>query len=137
MAKKIYRCGGSQPSLNIVLPNGKPHHVTFLPHTNGGSTYITDNKDVQWGLEHHAKYGKLYTGSEVKEVQEPTLPTGGQPDKTEGPTETVITVGSMDEAVEYIANNIGISRSKLKTPEAIKKAASKNNIKFSGVPQLD
>ena len=133
MAKKIYKSGGCQPSINVIMKNGKKFHVSFQPHTSGGSVFITDNEDLQWGLEHHSRYGTLYKGEILveKEAPKPVVETAPEVSQVQ-----VKYVDSVEEAVEYIATNFGVSRSKLKTPAAILKAADKNGVKFEGCAAL-
>lgn len=131
--RKIYKCGGTQPSINVLLPNGKPFHVTFTPHSGGGSVYDTCDENIQYGIEHHHKYGKLFTGHVVEVPVAPVVQVPEEPTSTY----TVITVSSLEEATEYLATNFGISRSKCKSPAAILKNAEKNNIKFEGCAAIE
>lgn len=139
MAKKIYTCGGSQPSININLPNGNSFHVAFMPHTNGGGVYVTDREDVQQGIEKHRKYGVLFKGKIVEEpvVAEVPISQPDTPDEAASDNEpTVVVVGSMEEAKEYIAVTFSISRSKLRSPQSIIKYAEANNVVFKGCDML-
>ena len=47
-------------SVNVVLRKGKSMHVSFTVQSDGSSVYLTENEEVQYGLEHHYKYGKLF-----------------------------------------------------------------------------
>ena len=47
-------------SINVVLKSKKSMHIAFTAQSDGSSVYTTDNPDVQYALEHHYKYGKLF-----------------------------------------------------------------------------
>lgn len=47
-------------SVSVILPNGKSTRISFSSLSNGTSVFYTDDKDIQWGLEHHYKFGKLF-----------------------------------------------------------------------------
>lgn len=62
-------------ALSITLKNGKSARVSFSSQTNGGSVFYTDDKDIQWALEHHYKFGKLFRlVYESKEVRQNVVP---------------------------------------------------------------
>lgn len=65
-------------SVSVTLPNGGNTRVSFSPLTDGASVYYTDDKEIQWALEHHYKFGKLFrlTG-ESQEQAAPTTPKKG------------------------------------------------------------
>ena len=47
-------------SISVSLPNGGNTRICFTPCMNGSSVYYTDDKDIQWALEHHHKFGKMF-----------------------------------------------------------------------------
>lgn len=47
-------------SINVVLASKKNLHIAFVPHSNGTSTYITNNADVQNAIESHYNFNKLF-----------------------------------------------------------------------------
>lgn len=47
-------------SVSVTLPNGGNTRVSFSALTDGTSVYYTDDKEIQWALEHHYKFGKLF-----------------------------------------------------------------------------
>lgn len=47
-------------SISVTLPNGNSTRVSFSPLSNGTSVFYTSDKDIQWALEHHYKFGKLF-----------------------------------------------------------------------------
>ena len=65
-------------SVSVTLPNGGSTRVSFSPLTDGASVYYTDDKEIQWALEHHYKFGKLFrlTG-ESQEQAAPSTPKKG------------------------------------------------------------
>jgi len=103
-------------------------HVAFSPMTGGGSVYYTDNEVVQRALEAHPKYGRLYKGSEVvaKKKADPA------PAATKSSTKT-IKVSCWEDAKDYLSETFGVSRTKLRTPKAIKETAASKGITFDGV----
>lgn len=47
-------------SISVTLPNGNSTRVSFSPLSNGTSVFYTSDNDIQWALEHHYKFGKLF-----------------------------------------------------------------------------
>lgn len=47
-------------SISVAFPNGTTSRISFSPLSNGKSVYYTDDSDIQWALEHHYKFGKLF-----------------------------------------------------------------------------
>ncbi|WP_304423469.1 hypothetical protein [uncultured Duncaniella sp.] len=47
-------------SVSVSLPNGGNARVSFSPLSDGTSVYYTDDKEIQFALEHHYKFGKLF-----------------------------------------------------------------------------
>lgn len=50
----------SDISVSATLPNKKSTRISFSALSNGMSVYYTSDKDIQWALEHHYKFGKLF-----------------------------------------------------------------------------
>ncbi len=48
-------------SVSVTLPNGGNARVSFSPLSDGSSVYYTNDKEIQFALEHHYKFGKLFT----------------------------------------------------------------------------
>lgn len=59
-------------SVSVSLQNGGNARVSFSPLTDGSSVFYTDDKELQYALEHHYKFGKLF--SLAGESQEETAP---------------------------------------------------------------
>lgn len=56
-------------SVSVTLPQGGNTRVSFAPLTDGTSVFYTDDKEIQWALEHHYKFGKLFRLIKEIEVQ--------------------------------------------------------------------
>ena len=119
-------------SLSVGLPDGGNARVSFTPQSDGTSVYYTEDKDIQWGLEHHYKYGKLFRVEEEPERGEyaPTAfgPQSGPQSEEEKLRE--VTVSDMDDAKDYLSEHFGIVRTKLKREEQIREAAGAHGIVF-------
>ncbi len=118
----------SHVAINVVLPSGKSHHVSFLPLTGGGSMFITNSEALQQALEGHRKFGKLYkidiSYDEPVQTEEP------QEQETEAAAVKKVEVASLDDAKNYLVENFDISRTKLRSKKQIEDAAAANGIEF-------
>lgn len=47
-------------SVSVSLPNGGNARVSFSPLTDGTSVFYTNDEELQYALEHHYKFGKLF-----------------------------------------------------------------------------
>ena len=130
-------------SLSVGLPDGGNARVSFTPQSDGTSVYYTEDKDIQWGLEHHYKYGKLFRVEEEPERGEDALtavgPQSGNALTAVGPQSgpqseeeklREVTVSDMDDAKDYLSEHFGIVRTKLKREEQIREAAGAHGIVF-------
>ena len=118
-------------SLTIAMAEGKNAHISFTPHTGGGSVYYAKDERVQNALEKHPKFGKLFNidkyyteviPEEVKPVVKPTKSTIKE-----------INVTCLDDAKDYLSEKYGVSRTKMRSAEGIKSIASANNGVFIGL----
>ena len=128
----------SDVAVCVTFADGSHKHIKFFPKTNGGSVYYTDNKDEQDALEAHARYGKLYKIDETAvEVEAPAAPVAPAQDAVAAAPEamplTEITVTDLAAAKDYLCDRFGISRTKLRSTNAIFTAAGENGIKFIGI----
>lgn len=123
-------------SLTVNFENGGTKRVSFNQLTGGGSVYYTSNEEEQAALENHSKFGRLFKLESVigepkpeikKEVEYNTAPIAAKPSIRQ------VTVASLPDAKEFLANNFDVSRSKLRSEAAIKAAAAANNIEFVGI----
>lgn len=129
-------------SINVVDADGKNIHVAFTPLTMGGSVFYTDDEKLQDAIERHYKFGRQIRVEEV--AQKTAAPTTkasteeAQQDDEEATTEEgdelkTITVTDAGSAKDYLANNFGVSRTKLKSIAQIKAVAQAHNIVFEGI----
>ena len=156
-------------SVSVCLENGKPVFIPFETKTDGSSVYYTSDPDIQWALEHHARFGKLFrltgasntvvgangtnkkqSGKKKTNTDHPKKPTSDpippqseeenpkdseeENDCEEGNEEynepKIILISDADAAKDYLSENFGIVRTKLKTQEAIDEAALSVGIIF-------
>ena len=134
--KKHYKSKTSI-SINVVLKSKKSMHIAFTAQSDGSSVYTTDNPDVQYALEHHYKYGKLFklvsTESEAdikakKEAEEAA--TNEKKDEIRK-----VSVSDLASAKDFLADIFGISRTSLRSEKAIMEAAKAHNIEFEGLEE--
>lgn len=113
-------------AVNISL--GKLNkHISFDPITLGGSSYVTENKYIQNGLEKHPRFGELFT---LEGKVEETKP---EPEKPVNPEDLKeMQVPCIDDAKEYLADKYAISRTRMKSTESIQRMAAEYGFKFVG-----
>lgn len=56
---KTYKAN-TNVSINVVLPSKKNLHISFVPLSNGSSTFRTDNEEIMNAIESHYNFGKLF-----------------------------------------------------------------------------
>lgn len=146
-------------SLSVALQNGQTARVSFSPQTEGGSVFYTDDPELQWGLEHHYRFGKLFhlvgescykkpiadaaakknapklKNASKKKPDKPKEPENEQQVEEEAEAADLsevkeVQVSDMDAAKDYLAENFDVVRTKLKTEEAITEAAQSLGIVF-------
>ena len=115
-------------AINIVMESGVNVHLSFKPLTGGGSYYITDDEKMQEAIERHRSYNVLFVGQEVVE-----LPKAAPVAKEEPKGPKQITVSSLDDAKDYMAERFGYSRTKLRSKAAILAAGEEHGIEFIGI----
>ncbi len=67
----------SDISVSVILPNGEGTRISFSTLSNGTSVFYTSDKDIQWALERHYKFGKLFRLAE-ETPDEKSVPTKKQ-----------------------------------------------------------
>lgn len=127
---KTYR-SNSIVHIGVVKPNGDRVRVSFDALTGGGSLYSTVDKGIQYGLEHHVGYGKIFRLDETV-VEEQTLSPAVQIEEEESKT-IAVNVTNLDDAKEYLVEKFGLSRTKLRSKAAILEAAEVNGVEFTGI----
>ena len=139
----------SHVSLSVPLESGHSAHVSFSPVTGGGSVFYTDSASLQWGLEHHPKFGRLFrleqsvddgqSGQDVLAVEDVSDGQSGQDilaveDVSDGPAVNTdvlsVEVSCNDDAKDYLAERFGVSRSKLRNRAEIEGVALSHGVMF-------
>ncbi len=118
-------------SINVVLPSKKNMHVSFINHSDGSSSFVTDNSDLQRAIEQHYKFGKLFRL--VSSISPETISAKKAEDTSEKEVVTVVKMTDLSSAKEYLAEKFGISRSRLRREEDIKAQAQARGIVFEGI----
>lgn len=156
-------------SVSVTLPKGGNTRVSFCPLTDGTSVFYTDDEEIQWALEHHYKFGKLFRlagassqeqtapSSQKKGVKPAPKKTAPKPSKKSTAEEILpetapaeeaeetpsdeespdseeelreVTISDLDAAKDYLAENFGVVRTKLKSEEIIKETALSYGVTF-------
>ncbi len=118
-------------SINVVLPGKKNMHVSFTNHSDGSSSFVTDNSDLQRAIEQHYKFGKLFRL--VSSVSPETIAAKKVEEASEREAITVVKTTDLSSAKEYLAEKFGISRSRLRREEDIKAQAKAHGVVFEGI----
>ena len=122
-------------SINVVLKSKKSMHIAFTAQSDGSSVYTTDNPDVQYALEHHYKYGKLF--KLVSTESEADIKANQEAEKAAANEKKdeirKVSVSDLAAAKDFLADTFGISRTSLRSKKSIMKAAKANNIEFEGL----
>ena len=132
--KKLYKSKTSI-SINVMLKSKKSMHIAFTAQSDGSSVYTTDNPDVQYALEHHYKYGKLFklvsTESEADIKAKKEAEEAAANEKKDDIRK--VSVSDLAAAKDFLADTFGISRTSLRSEKAIMEVAKANNIEFEGL----
>lgn len=157
---KIYKAN-TNVSINVVLTSKKNLHISFIPLSNGGSTFTTDNEEIMNAIESHYNFGKLFRlhstqdeskkkvtnvvklpeKKEKQKTDENPIQTenNGQNDETSTeetetePTLKRVNVSDLASAKDYLADTFGISRTALRSMKAITEQAAVYGIEFIGL----
>jgi hypothetical protein len=127
---KTYR-SNSIVHIGVIRPNGSKVRVSFDALTGGGSLYSTSDEGIQYGLEHHIGFGKIFRLDESVIDDQPVSPVAQ--DEEVKPQVLVVNVSNLDDAKEYLVEKFGLSRTKLRSRAAILDAAGENGIEFIGI----
>ena len=134
--KKHYKSKTSI-SINVVLKSKKSMHIAFTAQSDGSSVYMTDNPHVQYALEHHYKYGKLFklvsTESEADIKAKKEAEEAAANEKKDEIRK--VSVSDLAAAKDFLADTFGISRTSLRSEKAIMEAAKAHNIEFEGLEE--
>lgn len=133
--KKRYKAN-THISLNVVLSTKKNMHITFTPLSNGSSLFTTDNEEIIDAIEHHYKFGKMFRLDGVEDSGE-ALESGEQrvesEEASEGETLKQVSVSDLAAAKDYLADKCGVSRTVLRSKNAIIEQAKAHQIEFVGL----
>lgn len=122
-------------SINVVLDSKKSMHIAFTAQSDGGSVFITDNKNIQNALERHYKYGTLFklAGVEDEASKESQSKETQDTEQEEKNKKRTVKVSDIAAAKDFLADTFGISRTSLRSDKAIREAAEQHNIEFEGL----
>ena len=130
--QKEYKAG---VVLSMIMPSGK--RVTFDELSGGnGGVFVTDDEALQKELESHAWFGSKFKLRQQKYCTVATGQSEGQKAKDKGKNQPVqeIEISDPGEAKEWLAEHFqDVSRTKLRTVEAIKAMAAQKGIIFKGL----
>jgi len=134
---KEYR-SKSTIGITINLPNGGTRRVSFSGNSEGKSVFYTDDRMVQEALERHARFGSLFYL--VEKPKKPAKPAAAkrnveEPAGKEESADKIIHLPfvNLSDAKEYLADRFGVSRTRLRTREDIRKYATLNGVVFDGI----
>lgn len=126
---KTYK-SGSDISINVVLSDKKNLHISFTPSSDGTSTYTTKDASVQAAIEKHYRFGKLFRLASVEDERKPKeKPVQAAPVKKN----EEISVPDLSVAKDILADRFGISRTLLRTKDAIMEHAAAHGVVFTGI----
>jgi len=104
--------------------------IAFHATTNGRAYYITDDEELQKGIERHPWFkSKFY----LESVEEPSADkqTSDEQAKPEVQKEMVeLKFVTLADAKNYLADKFGVVRSNIKTQEAAISAGEANGVKI-------
>ena len=122
-------------SISIVLKNKKSVHIPFSILSNGKSVYSTDNEEIQYGLEHHYRYGDLFrlVAEEDESASKREEEHTGEGMRQKEEEFMKIKVSDLSSAKDYLSERFGISRTTLRRREDILSAAQAHRIEFEGI----
>lgn len=124
-------------SINVVLKSKKSMHIAFTAQSDGSSVYTTDNPDVQYALEHHYKYGKLFKLVSTESEEDIKAKKEAEEAAANEKKDEIrkVSVSDLASAKDFLADTFGISRTSLRSEKAIMEAAKANNIEFEGLEE--
>ena len=128
---KFYKAN-THIALNVILPNGKNIHVSFMGHSDGSSSFSTDNEELQQSLEKHYRFNQLFfLDREVKEAhtEKDTVKNMVQ-QKAEY---RQVEVSDLADAKNYIADNFEVSRTLLRSKTSIVEYGRLHGVEFVGI----
>ena len=136
---KEYRAK-STIGVTINMPKGGTRRVSFSGNSEGKSVFYTDDKDVQDALEHHSLFGTLFrlvgASNAVEEtpVDVEEKKTHDEEQEAPGGDELIhLPFMNLPDAKDYLADRFGVSRTRMRTREDIRRYATENGVVFDGI----
>lgn len=129
--RKIYK---SDSGLAITIKCGATtKHINFDTMTMGNSMYATDNEKEQEGIESHSWYGSKIFLDEVEDPKEEAKKAAAQAKKVadkEAEERELHTrqFSNVADAKEYVADTFGVSRTQLRTKDAVINVAKEHGV---------
>ncbi|MBP5387065.1 MAG: hypothetical protein J6Y97_06730 [Prevotella sp.] len=124
----------SELCINVRMGDGHKH-IAFIPHTMGGSSLTTDDPQLQSAIEQHRLFGSFITVEVMREEtamasQSPKGSGNARANANDNHAPLEMTFNSYSDARDYVANQWGISRSKLRHREDIMRHAAEHHVKI-------
>lgn len=105
--------------------------IAFHATTNGRAYYITDDEELQKGIERHPWFKSKFFLESVEEESTEGTGSAGNAAKAEGKKELVeMSFLTLADAKSYLADKFGVVRSNIKTQEAAISAGEANGVKI-------
>ncbi len=124
--------------LTSILVRGAKVKIRFSELRDGGSYYVTDDKDIINALKKEPVFGvDYYVFKEVKSSVQEEIKVEKKVVTMEPDVETVESVTNINEAREYLREKKGVKIQKLNTPKSILKQAVENGVKFPNLKLED
>lgn len=127
----------SDVALTIRTIDGELSHISFTTQTMGGSVFFSKDAAVQNAIESHPWFGKKILLREVideqKQAEDAKKKAERAARKKQSDDAIVHHVDGLSDAKDYLADRFGISRSKLRTKDAILAVAKENGITLEGL----
>lgn len=127
--KKQYR-SATVLSLNVMIDGKYKRHVTFNAAACSGSSLATSDERLQKALESHYLFGKKFVLSGAEEEKPVAAVEAAEADEDK---KVKVSVSSLSDAKDYLAEKFEISRTKLRTRDAIIKTAEQHDVEFVGI----
>lgn len=106
--------------------------IAFHATTNGRAYYITDDEELQKGIERHPWFKSKFYLESVEEQPSADKQTSDEQAKPEVQKEMVeLKFVTLADAKNYLADKFGVVRSNIKTQEAAISAGEANGVKIT------
>lgn len=131
--RKIYK-SGTCLSLNVSLGGGKNARVSFNCHSDGSSSFITDDALLQKGLESHYMFGSMFRLEDAVDLSERCVQLSeSEVDDAESPSMLEVSVTDLSDAKNYLAEHFGVSRTQLRSRSSIVEHGAIHGVVFTGI----